>query len=506
MMDNSSRKRRMNKRHSRGELHRLLSGKSERILTVSLLAYFLVVQPIFLFYFFFWSHHSTTRSYLSFNFFSDALMSSGKRRRAAAAAAARALARQKRKKASRPPPKPLPKVIDSELVYRACPNKRRLLDVLLSAQNGVFREGDQVRCHDLPTWEAVTAQYRSEPVIHGLETCDQYRQLIDERNWPPAPRPVGMYNTGTNALAVTMLSNLVAPLPPIILPNGKRVVRFNPFLEPPWGKHVLAKYRGNTTLPRMRPIPKESILPVVMVRDPYRWQMSMCKESYEATWMRTAGHCPLLVPTEQDLREGGSPTVYACPLSTNYTLGDHFPSLPHYWSEWYRQYLHADFPRLIVRYEDTIFHAEKVLKAVAQCAGIRPNERFVFVGREAKGHGASGDLFSAMVKSGNGSGRYNGMTADDIAFARQHYDPAIMELFRYRQPPDNYHAPEHPDPIRQPAHAFVRERQRPCPHYNEFIVPATTVPMTAAARGGTNLTLPALATENDSTTLAVSRQ
>jgi hypothetical protein len=58
---------------------------------------------------------------------------------------------------------------------------------------------------------------------------------------------------------------------------------------------------------------------------------------------------------------------------TNIPVGDdppvQFKSLVHFWSEWYRQYLDADFPRLIVRFEDLLFHPKEMIDIVCQCAG-----------------------------------------------------------------------------------------------------------------------------------------
>ena len=51
-------------------------------------------------------------------------------------------------------------------------------------------------------------------------------------------------------------------------------------------------------------------------------------------------------------------------------LGDVFPSLPHYWSDFYRQYWKDSKPRLFVRHEDLVFHAEEVIRQVAACAGM----------------------------------------------------------------------------------------------------------------------------------------
>jgi hypothetical protein len=57
-----------------------------------------------------------------------------------------------------------------------------------------------------------------------------------------------------------------------------------------------------------------------------------------------------------------------------------YKSLAHVWSEWYREYLDADFPRLIVRFEDLIFHAPAVLEQIRECVGaVWKEKEFVFL-------------------------------------------------------------------------------------------------------------------------------
>lgn len=59
-------------------------------------------------------------------------------------------------------------------------------------------------------------------------------------------------------------------------------------------------------------------------------------------------------------------------------------------------------------------------------------------------HELSVDLLTALHKNGIEKDRYGTMIAEDIDFAREHLDPALMELFHYRQPdgipPDSYAA------------------------------------------------------------------
>ena len=53
------------------------------------------------------------------------------------------------------------------------------------------------------------------------------------------------------------------------------VARFLKRHEVPWGKHVDVKYRMSNTFPRGNREAKVNVLPVVLVRDPYQWMISM---------------------------------------------------------------------------------------------------------------------------------------------------------------------------------------------------------------------------------------
>lgn len=79
----------------------------------------------------------------------------------------------------------------------------------------------------------------------------------------------------------------------------------------------------------------------------------MCKHPYAAHWPRGPHHCPNLVPNDEDRQKLGDKLgdATSVPLTVNYPESPvHAPSLAHFWSDWYNQYIEADFPRLIIRY------------------------------------------------------------------------------------------------------------------------------------------------------------
>jgi hypothetical protein len=75
-----------------------------------------------------------------------------------------------------------------------------------------------------------------------------------------------------------------------------------------------------------------------------------------------------LVPNQDDLaiEPIDTPTI---PVNVKYDPPAKYDSIAHYWTAWYQEYLSADYPRLIVRFEDLQFHAKEMVDIVCQCAG-----------------------------------------------------------------------------------------------------------------------------------------
>jgi hypothetical protein len=160
------------------------------------------------------------------------------------------------------------------------------------------------------------------------------------------------------------------------------------------------------------------------------------------------------------------------PVNVKYDPPVQFKSLVHFWSQWYRQYYDADFPRLIVRFEDLQFHPKEMIDIVCQCAGAVPKDegKFEYIVDSAKwgpgtqwnytyhqarlrplscrtrpspipcfsfsvGHkGKQTNLISAMIKYGTDKKRFVGMTKEDLEFANDELDLELMQLFQYEMP------------------------------------------------------------------------
>jgi hypothetical protein len=135
---------------------------------------------------------------------------------------------------------------------------------------------------------------------------------------------------------------------------------------------MLAEQKWNNTQ-RSYNYTKTAVLPVVITRDPYQWMQSMCRHPYIVKWEHSLVRCPNLISNgELDNKTIGKPTpAHISYPSNNSTF--YFPSLAHIWSEYYRQYEKADYPRLLVKYEDMILHPKRLTAELCECVGGEMN-------------------------------------------------------------------------------------------------------------------------------------
>jgi hypothetical protein len=152
---------------------------------------------------------------------------------------------------------------------------------------------------------------------------------------------------------------------------------------------MLASRKWTNTAGHETKVNKTNVLPVVLIRDPYSWMQSMCKHPYGVKWAgvgsnNSSNHCPNLVPTFQDLidfaneldgKKNSTPVTIPYPNQTAT-----FDSMVHFWSTWYNEYLNADYPRLMIRFEDLIFHQRELISTVCECVGaVAKQEHFSYV-------------------------------------------------------------------------------------------------------------------------------
>jgi len=132
---------------------------------------------------------------------------------------------------------------------------------------------------------------------------------------------------------------------------------------------------------------------------------------------------------------------------TNYTDVDYYRSLADMWSDWYLQYFKADYPRLLVRFEDLLYRQEEVVTIVKRCIGM-DDERgageakmpFKYFLRQSKYHGSPTEFIDALNKYASHENRHRGLTDDDRAYAASALHPDLMRAFNYTQAPPT--APE----------------------------------------------------------------
>mmetsp|Transcript_4543 Transcript_4543/g.5795 ORF Transcript_4543/g.5795 Transcript_4543/m.5795 type:complete len:396 (+) Transcript_4543:38-1225(+) len=308
---------------------------------------------------------------------------------------------------------------------------------------------DEKDFEDLPSQSSIEQLYGRGPYIHGLEMCEDFRKKNSGKEVMLATG--GLFNTGTSFLRRLLSKNC----------------QIGDVREDIWWKHSPAQWTHKSEFSAHRPNQQtkfgvqpykhteyivedgkghiryepfyRNILPIISMKDPFYWFSSMCRNRYSAKWGTSENFCPNLVPSVNTPDENLSPEVDVYP-GTPRTYGHpdiesfhmKYDSLVHYWNQFYKGYLNAPFPRLILRYEDVLFHTEEVVSQVCECAGGTMNTEFEYVysPRTTKKHG----FLEAVIKYGRSDTRLEGLTGADIEFARKSLDLELMEKFRYHVP------------------------------------------------------------------------
>lgn len=116
-------------------------------------------------------------------------------------------------------------------------------------------------------------------------------------------------------------------------------------------------------------------------------------------------------------------------------------SLAHFYTDWYQEYFDADFPRLMIRLEDIVFHPTKVLETLCNCVeGTKKQKKWILEGETSKegaehihGHNKT-NLLKAMVMHVY-TNLTEGMTHEDVDFARDTLeDSPVFHYFNYQHP------------------------------------------------------------------------
>ena len=344
--------------------------------------------------------------------------------------------------------------------------KERLWNILTTRN---VTEVDADYWASIPSWDTILKNIHHDkreggPVIHGLETCGAFQNKTASAPSQRRLAPAGIFNTGTNYLSVLLEYNCQ---------NPHRVAKFHGNAkrghgnewQPHWGKHSPASSRGVFYQKKDVKYTVDEILPIVLIRNPYGWMKSMCRNSYTATWkgVHDKKTCPQLKTKSKDSGDEEWNNV-----EVKYGSGTtHHQSLGHLWNDWYAEYFYninatatasknndikekkkpeAPFPRLIIRFEDIIFFPYEVTKQICACAGgvlgHRPddhdvdNNTFHYVVRSAKagiGHGPAtqrNGLIDSWARYGTGDPK-DEYSKVERELVESILDPLLLKTFGY---------------------------------------------------------------------------
>ncbi|KAL3799562.1 hypothetical protein HJC23_008689 [Cyclotella cryptica] len=305
----------------------------------------------------------------------------------------------------------------------------KIADILRTARVEI----DEETASRLPTWEDVVSQYGEKPIIHGLEKCETYRNMVK-----PEDRmigPAGIFNTGTNLFFQLMKEN--CDIKEAAHSTSHKEPRKNGIrYQVPWGKHnPVSKHRfKNAAKAWGEGIKQDDVMPFVLIKDPYHWMGSECRHEYLLKWTHSKDDCPNLI--DKSIQDAFVPQ----PVTATFALStEKYESLVDVWNTWYNEYEQQTFPMIQTRFEDLVFHGEEVLRTACECVGGVFTDNFVYIERNAKedlplNAGANG-LVDTLIQVGNSKNRFEGFTDREILYANENLDQGLMSKFGYAPPP-----------------------------------------------------------------------
>eukprot|EP00339_Tiarina_fusa_P009341 CAMPEP_0117079928 /NCGR_PEP_ID=MMETSP0472-20121206/56412_1 /TAXON_ID=693140 ORGANISM="Tiarina fusus, Strain LIS" /NCGR_SAMPLE_ID=MMETSP0472 /ASSEMBLY_ACC=CAM_ASM_000603 /LENGTH=469 /DNA_ID=CAMNT_0004807395 /DNA_START=40 /DNA_END=1449 /DNA_ORIENTATION=+ len=327
-----------------------------------------------------------------------------------------------------PPPPPQATVLKRATDDAQYGDKAEIISLLTRAGVTIDKEQDKDLIDDLPTWSEVVGMYGPNPVVYGLDQCEAFQHQSD-----PALHFLGVagtFNTGTNLLAELLIANCHMQARMDKFGSQNRGIRW----QVPWGKHTPPgdeDFRQSHKTDKDKSVDANNILAAATIRDPLVWLGSMCRHAYAANWDHGEDdRCP-----DFSLPDLKTTVKYAA-------FEKEHESILHLWNAYYLEYQEATFPRLLVRYEDLIFHPEEVTRTVCECAGgsMRKDGSFKYIVDSAKkGDGAHGKTRTgyadALVKYGSEERRYQIYHhASDLEYIRDNVDAKLMQVMNYPYP------------------------------------------------------------------------
>eukprot|EP00527_Entomoneis_sp_CCMP2396_P006397 CAMPEP_0198153228 /NCGR_PEP_ID=MMETSP1443-20131203/63246_1 /TAXON_ID=186043 /ORGANISM="Entomoneis sp., Strain CCMP2396" /LENGTH=428 /DNA_ID=CAMNT_0043819485 /DNA_START=124 /DNA_END=1407 /DNA_ORIENTATION=+ len=213
-------------------------------------------------------------------------------------------------------------------------------------------------CTSLPTWDAIEAMIGPGPVF--VKNCGNISDATPQKVYHHRPTTTiklsALPSTGIGLLKRVVTSNFeYVPIDHTGNPMGESLSRRDVM----WN-----------ILPNDR-----NYFRIILVKDPYFWIQSLCLDNPEM------------------LKFDGSP----CPSKSNgavvpltvHSVGDDggededfYPSAFEYWSKWIAGFtiddepdgdIESENPYMVIRYEDLLFHPDKVVAELSKCSGLPPN-------------------------------------------------------------------------------------------------------------------------------------
>ncbi len=236
----------------------------------------------------------------------------------------------------------------------------------------------------------------------------------------------GFFNSGTNLLAHLLGKNCNFPESQEQDEDQGRTL-----WAVPWGKHSRAIARDIQTVPRYADYNKTKVLTAIMVRSPFDVLESMCRNSYSVHYQEAMNStCPYMVDPQ---------TGELLPVDVGLKLPrTRYPSILHFWNEWYREYLHDfEHPRLFIRLEDLAVHPRETVEAICECAGGTVSDDFQFKltnPKEGMGHGKESEK-NGLIEAWTRLGHAISFPSQDYEAVKTHLDTELMTNFLYRVPP-----------------------------------------------------------------------
>ena len=286
----------------------------------------------------------------------------------------------------------------------------------------------------LPPLKGIIEMYGSKPIIIGEDRCEAFQASIPQGDRFLAP--AGMFNTGTNLLESLLVKNCRLKLTPKKYGEKINGIKY----QVPWGKHSPVGWRFKHVAPEFEHLDQSHFLPALVIKDPYTWMESMCRHKYAASWRQVSGHCPNLVPTTPQEKRMISPRdTFQVNVQYHQYNVTHHASMSELYNEWYGNWLDVEYPRLVLRFEDLMFHPENVVERICTCAGGKmapgPFQYVADSAKKGKAHSGSNGLVNSMVKYGDVEKRTHAYTPMDLDYAKSSLRSDVLDMFHYGTPP-----------------------------------------------------------------------